>query len=65
MIVKDKNIHNGVPVIGGTNITVAEIIGGVKDNISWKDICNYYGITMCDIGDCIDYTIQFIKNDKK
>lgn len=55
MIVKDKNICGGCPTIKGTRIPVLVVLTNIKDEVSFSEICNTYGITRKDIKDCIDY----------
>lgn len=61
MIIKDKNICGGSPIIKGTRITVAVILANIRDGIPFAEICDDYHITKQDIEDCFDYVIKKVE----
>lgn len=61
MIIKDKNICGGNPIIKGTRITVAVVLANVRDGIPFAEICDDYHITKQDITDCFDYVIKKVE----
>lgn len=58
MIVRDPNIHGGVPIIQGTRIDVNTVMSCINDCITIEEICKDYKITIDDIDDCITYCIE-------
>ena len=54
-IVIDPNIQNGKPVIRGTRVPVARIIGGLAGGMSDEEIISEYEISREDISAALEY----------
>lgn len=54
----DKKIMHGKPVVEGTRVPVNIIIGPLAGGMTFKEICNEYGISEDDIRDCLKYAAE-------
>ena len=54
-IVIDPKIQHGKPVIRGTRVPVARIVGGLAGGMSFKEIQEEYDITMDDIRAALEF----------
>ena len=58
MVVKINKICGGEPVIEGTRISVAVILGHLRDGSNIEEIVKtFHWITEDDIRDCLQYAI--------
>ncbi|MCE0523569.1 MAG: DUF433 domain-containing protein [Methylacidiphilales bacterium] len=48
-IILDPSIHHGAPVIKGTRVPVATIIGNLAGGISMEEIAREYEIEIADV----------------
>ena len=60
LIIKDKKICGGVPIIRGTRIPVTLILANIRDEVCFEDIIEDYHITLEDIRDCLEYAVNQI-----
>ncbi len=60
MIIKDKKICGGVPIISGTRIPVTLVLNNIRDEVCFEDIIEDYKITLEDIRDCLKYATNQI-----
>ena len=54
-IVIDTEIQHGKPVIRGTRVPVARIVGGLAGGMSEEEVMREYEVTREDIRAAIDY----------
>lgn len=58
----NPNIHFGKPCVGGTRITVQNVLELINEDVSFDDIkTDYYpDLETADIKACLDYAIALI-----
>jgi len=54
-IVIDPRIQHGKPVIRGTRVPVARIVGGLAGGMTFEEVQKEYGITPEDIRAALDF----------
>ncbi len=62
-IVIDPAIQHGKPVIRGTRVPVARIVGGLAGGMSRADIVREYGVSEEDITAALNYATELIETD--
>ena len=63
-IVLDAHIHHGKPVIRGTRVPVATIIGGLAGGMSKEEIARDYEITIPDIDAALAYAADLVDGER-
>ncbi|MEA2711350.1 MAG: hypothetical protein QOF78_3951 [Phycisphaerales bacterium] len=58
----DAKIQHGKPVIRGTRVPVARIVGGLAGGMSWAEIESEYGVTADDIRAALEFASELIEN---
>jgi uncharacterized protein (DUF433 family) len=58
-IVADPTIHHGSPVIRGTRIPAALILGQLASGMSADEVADEYGVTHGDIRAALGYASEF------
>ena len=59
----DPEIQHGRPVIAGTRVPVARIVGGLAGGMSRTEIVREYGISEEDIAAALRYATELIETD--
>jgi uncharacterized protein (DUF433 family) len=62
-VVIDPEIQHGKPVIRGTRVPVARILGGLAGGMSFEDLCREYNLTVADIRAAIQYAEQLVEQE--
>jgi uncharacterized protein (DUF433 family) len=62
-IVIDPEIQHGRPVIRGTRVPVARIVGGLAGGMTPEQIMREYDITAEDVQAALDYATQLIETE--
>ncbi|MCS7336893.1 MAG: DUF433 domain-containing protein [Verrucomicrobiae bacterium] len=62
-IVIDPEVQHGKPVIRGTRVPVARILGGLAGGMSYEEICREYNITPEDIRAAIQYAQELLEKE--
>lgn len=62
-IIIDPQIQHGKPVIRGTRVPVARLLGGLAGGMSFEDLCREYGVQIEDIRAAISYAEQLVKGE--
>lgn len=62
-IVIDLEIQHGKPVIRGTRLPVARILGGLAGGMSFEDLQREYDVTVEDIRAAIRYAGQLVDQE--
>ena len=62
-IAVDPEIRFGKPVIEGTRVPVAVVVGAVAAGDSWTDIAQEYGITEDDIRAALAYAANRLEEE--
>jgi len=62
-IVIDPEIQHGKPVIRGTRVPVARILGGLAGGMNFEELCREYDLTVEDIQAAIQYAEQLVEQE--
>jgi len=57
-IIIDPKIQHGKPVIRGTRVPVARIVGGLAGGMGFDEVCDAYGVTVDDVRAAIQFANQ-------
>ena len=63
-IVIDAAIQHGKPVIRGTRVPVARILGGMAGGMTPADVCQEYDISDDDLRAVLAYAVTLIEADQ-
>jgi len=63
-IVIDPAIQHGKPVIRGTRVPVARILGGLAGGMTPADVCQEYDITEDDLRAVLAYATRLMEADQ-
>ena len=61
-IVIDPKIQHGKPVIRGTRVPVARVVGGLAGGMSYEDVMREYEISREDILAALQFAANLIEN---
>jgi len=62
-IVIDPQIQHGKPVIRGTRVPVARIVGGLAGGMTLAEVMREYGISEEDVRAALNYAAQLIETE--
>jgi len=62
-IVVDPEIQHGKPVIRGTRVPVAIVVGSLAGGMSFEDVQREYGISMEDIRAALQFAGKLIEQE--
>ena len=62
-IVIDPEIQHGKPVIRGTRVPVARIVGGLAGGMTMEDVMREYGVSRQDVQAALDYAAQLVETE--
>ena len=60
----DPRIHHGNPVISGTRVTVACIVGGLAGGMSFQDVSDEYGVSDEDIRAALRFANELVEQEE-
>jgi len=60
----DPGIQHGKPVIRGTRVTVARIVGGLAGGMTKEEIMREYQVTMEDVEAALAYAAELIEAEE-
>ncbi len=63
-IVLDPGIQHGKPVIKGTRVPVARIIGGLASGMTKEEVIREYGVEEDDIRAVLSYAGELIEQEE-
>jgi uncharacterized protein (DUF433 family) len=63
-IVVDPKIVHGQPVVQGTRVPVAIIVGSLAGGMTFEEVETEYGVTHEDILACLDYAAQSVSQER-
>ncbi|MCX8103921.1 MAG: DUF433 domain-containing protein [Candidatus Bipolaricaulota bacterium] len=63
-IVIDPEIQHGKPVIRGTRVPVARILGGLAGGMTPEEVMKEYEITAADIQAALQYAVELIEQEE-
>jgi len=59
----DPEVQHGKPVICGTRVPVARILGGLADGMTFAEIGREYDVTAADIRAAIQYAEELVEQE--
>ena len=62
-IVIDPEIQHGKPVIRGTRVPVARIVGGLAGGMTEQELVREYEVTVEDIRAALTYAAQLVETE--
>jgi uncharacterized protein (DUF433 family) len=62
-ILIDPEIQHGKPVIRGTRVPVARLLGGLAGGMTFEEICREYEVSMEDIRAAIAYAGELLDQE--
>ena len=63
-ILIDPKIQHGKPVIRGTRVPVARIVGGLAGGMSFEEVQAEYDVTADDIRAALDFANELIEREE-
>lgn len=60
----DPRIHHGKPVIRGTRVPVARLIGGLSGGMTPTEVCQEYSIDAADLQAALQYAVELIEAEQ-
>ncbi|MGB2753701.1 MAG: DUF433 domain-containing protein [Phycisphaerae bacterium] len=63
-IVIDPRIQHGKPVIRGTRVPAARIVGGLAGGMTFEQIQKEYGVTAEDVRAALEFAAQIIDQEE-
>ena len=63
-IIVDPGIVYGQPVVRGTRLPVAIVIGSLAGGMTFEEVEAEYGITRDDILACLDYAARSVSEER-
>jgi uncharacterized protein (DUF433 family) len=63
-IVIDPGIQHGKPVIRGTRVPVARIVGGLAGGMTFEEVQKEYGVATEDIRAALEFASQIIEQEE-
>jgi uncharacterized protein (DUF433 family) len=62
-IVIDPHIQHGKPVIRGTRVPVARVVGGLAGGMTFDEVQKEYGVTAEDVRAALAFATQIIEQE--
>jgi uncharacterized protein (DUF433 family) len=62
-IIIDPELQHGKPVIRGTRVPVARILGGLAGGMTFDEICREYDVSAEDIRAAIEYAEELVEQE--
>ncbi|MBI4323906.1 MAG: DUF433 domain-containing protein [Chloroflexi bacterium] len=56
-------LQHGQPVIRGTRVPVARILGGLAGGMTFEELCREYDLTTADIQAAIQYAEELVEQE--
>lgn len=63
-IIIDEKIRHGKPIIGGTRVTVDDVLGWLESGMDYEEIEEEYKITKADILAVIRYASSIVRGEE-
>jgi len=63
-IVIDPKIQHGKPIVRGTRVPVARIVGGLAGGMSFEEIQEQYDVTLDDIRAALQFANQLVEQEE-
>ena len=59
----DTQVQHGKPVIRGTRVPVARLLGGLAGGMTMEEIAAEYGVTKQDVRAAIEYARELVEEE--
>jgi uncharacterized protein (DUF433 family) len=63
-IIVDPRVVHGQPVIRGTRVPVAIVVGSLAGGMNYEEVEAEYGVTRDDILACLDYAARSVSEER-
>ena len=63
-IVIDPKIQHGKPVIRGTRVPVARLVGGLAGGMTFEEVQSEYDVTVEDIRAALEFANQLVEQEE-
>jgi uncharacterized protein (DUF433 family) len=63
-VVIDPGVMHGKPVIKGTRVPVARVLGGLAGGMTREEVMEEYGLTAADIKAALEYTCELVEREE-
>ena len=63
-IVVDPKIQHGKPIIRGTRVPVARILGGLAGGMTMEEVCHEYDVSEADVRAALSYTEELLETEE-
>jgi uncharacterized protein (DUF433 family) len=63
-IVVDPAVVHGQPVVRGTRVPVAIVVGSLAGGMTYKEVAEEYGVTHQDILACLNYAARSVSEER-
>jgi uncharacterized protein (DUF433 family) len=63
-IIIDPKVQHGKPVIRGTRVTVACIVGGLAGGMSIEEVRREYDVTEEDVRAALDFAAELVEQEE-
>jgi uncharacterized protein (DUF433 family) len=60
----DPKIQHGKPVIRGTRVPVARIVGGLAGGMTFEEVQEEYGVTLADIRAALEFASELVEKEE-
>lgn len=60
----DPKIQHGKPVIRGTRVPVARIVGGLAGGMTFQEVQDEYGVTPVDIRAALEFASELVEKEE-
>ena len=60
----DRNVMHGEPVVAGTRVSVAVVVGSLAGGMSYQDVMTEYDLSRTDILDCLKYAAEVLTDEQ-
>ena len=59
----DPKIQHGKPVIKGTRVPVARVVGGLAGGMSFEEVREEYGVSQADICAALEFASELVEQE--
>jgi len=63
-IAVDPKVHHGQPVIRGTRVPVAVIVGSLAGGMTAEEVANEYGVSTEDVRAALGFAAELIEHEQ-
>jgi uncharacterized protein (DUF433 family) len=60
----DPGVQHGKPVIRGTRVPVARVLGGLAGGMTSQEICREYGVSEEDVAAALEFATELVEDEQ-